>query len=973
MVRLARLTIAVALQVAVAGGLAHAQDPAPSDVASAQAAAPTGDPVMLEDGSQLWFVEMAGTPQADGGARASILAEQDAFRASAAQAGVRFTERRAFQSLWNGLVLAVRGRDIGRLGSLATVSAVYPVVAIAPPDGEPVLEPDLLTALAMTGADVAQSELGLTGAGVKVGVIDTGVDYDHPALGGDGVARANSARFPNARIVAGWDFVGDSFTGPSATRQPDAYPDDCAGHGTHVAGIIGAAGEVTGVAPGTQIGAYRVFGCQGSTTADIMIEAMERALDDGMQVVNMSIGAERQWPQYPTAVAADRLVRKGVVVCASIGNSGVIGLWGAGAPGVGHRVIGVGSFQNEFIHLPAVTVSPEGMTVPYNLAVGAPLPALPPAEGTFPLGRIGTSSAGAQACETLAPGSMAGRVAYVRRGTCGFYAKAINAQNAGAIAVVIYNNVAGTVVPDITPVPPGAPPVTIPVVAIAQVEGDQVAARLAQGPVDISWGAVLSIPNPSGGHMSGTSSYGPTPELAIKPDLGAPGGFIRSTFPLEKGGVANLSGTSMASPHVAGAVALLLQARPHTPPGAVRDILLNSARPSRRTPGIDAVHWQGAGMLRIDDAVRSTTRIRPGKLELGEVERGAITAALSIENRATVGISYVLGRQDALTTEPYTFAASFVPDTNAVAFSPNPVYVPAGLTVSVKVTIKPDPSLPDHSLFGGYLTAIPSDGGAELSVPYLGFKGDYQTIPALTPTAADPPFPRLTRLEPAGFVPHPEGASFTLQGIDLPWIEYHLDHPVERLTWEVFDAATGKSWHRALDQRFVARNSGALMFYRTGWTGTIMRGRHVTAVPDGRYVIKVSVAKALGDDDDPADVETWTSPPITITRPAGLAQAETAVGDAPHALALAPATPNPSGGDVAFRFSLPEAGPVSLEVYDLLGRRLRAWTWSELPAGAHDIPWDGRLEGGGRAPAGLLIYRLTSKGRTLSQKLVRLP
>jgi subtilisin family serine protease len=96
--------------------------------------------------------------------------------------------------------------------------------------------------------------------------------------------------------------------------SPDDNPDDCQGHGTHVAGIVGAnGGGIVGVAPQVQLGAYRVFGCAGSTTSDIIIAALERALADGMQVINQSLGAARQWPQYPSAQASSRLARKGVV------------------------------------------------------------------------------------------------------------------------------------------------------------------------------------------------------------------------------------------------------------------------------------------------------------------------------------------------------------------------------------------------------------------------------------------------------------------------------------------------------------------------------------------------------------------------------------------------------------------------------------------------------------------------------------
>ena len=167
----------------------------------------------------------------------------------------------------------------------------------------------------------------------------------------------------------------------------------------------------------------------------------------------MSIGdAFNNWPGSPTAAAADRLVKKGIVVVASIGNSGTSGLYAAGAPGVGEDVIGVASYENSHVALTTFTVSPGGESIGYANAAAAP-PA--PTSGSLPLARTGTPTTVGDGCVNApAPGSMTGKAVLIRRGAppapavCGFYNKALAAQNAGAAAVILYNNVPGRVQPD---------------------------------------------------------------------------------------------------------------------------------------------------------------------------------------------------------------------------------------------------------------------------------------------------------------------------------------------------------------------------------------------------------------------------------------------------------------------------------------------------------------------------------------------
>ena len=869
-VLLALLSLSVTLVCATAASAAV--DLQPLDQAPS---AETGQ--MLDESSRYWFVEFPTAPLADGSQAAAVDADDTAFRQEAAAEHVSYKERMHFKTLWNGFSIEAKSGAISKIRQFASVKAVYPMGVYRIPTTTTV-SPDLATALAMTGADIAQNELGLTGKGIKVAIMDTGIDYDHPDLG---------AGFgPGKRVFTGWDFVGDAYnadpTSPTfnPTPTPDPNPDDCNGHGTHVSGIVGAHGAVTGVAPDVRFGAYRVFGCDGSTTDDIMIAAMERVLHDDMDVLNMSIGdAFNNWPRSPTAAASDRLVRKGVVVVASIGNSGANGLYAAGAPGVGNDVIGVASFDNSHVGLATFTVSPGGESIGYADAAAAPLA---PKSGSLPLAKTGTTTTAGDGCVNApAPGTMTGKAVLIRRGsppppapTCGFYNKALNAQNAGAAAVILYNNVPGRFSPTVA----GPIPITIPVVAISDTEGVLLDGRIAAGPATMTWtNATGSFPNPTGGLISSFSSYGLDAELGLKPDIGAPGGLIRSTYPLEKGAYATISGTSMASPHVAGAAALLLQSwneeRGHRGDNSndVREILQNSADPkpwSLNAPlgFLDHTYRQGAGMLDIDGAILATTRVSPGKLSLGE-GTGPVTKTLRIKNKSGATVTYTLSHVVAVGTGPNTFVpGGFNLPATGVSFSSPTVTLGRGDSADVNVTITPDAALLDKSLYNGYIVITPSAGGGDvLRVPYAGFKGDYQSIQILAPTPFN--FPSLGRQNADGSFNLVTGGTFTLVGAtQQPNVLYHLDHQARNLTIDVVNA-DGKRLGRAHDLEFLARNSTSTGFFALAWDGSYSKNNHVKQAPDGQYKLVLSVEKPLAEKHNAAHTETWTSPSFTIDRP----------------------------------------------------------------------------------------------------------
>jgi subtilisin family serine protease len=841
----------------IAGGPVYTQQPVPAEQVD----------VAQDETPRAWFVELHGAPTADGGSAAALASEKQAFRAAAKAAGIAMRERFEYSRLWNGLSVEVAPGELSRLTRLAAVKNVFPVVNMTVPETSTGEQPELATAVSMTQADIAQNELGLSGQGVRVAIMDTGVDYDHPDLGG--------CFGQGCRVEVGWDFVGDAYNNDSTSpaynpvATPDAFPDDCNGHGTHVAGIVGASGGVTGVAPGVTFAAYRVFGCEGSTSSDIMIAAMERALQDGADVLNMSIGSSFQWPQYPTAQAADRLVNKGVVVVASAGNSGTSGAWATSAPSLGKKVISVASFANTFSNSPAFTITPDGRRVGYGNATAAP-PA--PFSGSYPMARTGATPSTAEGCVASPAGSFTGKVVLIRRGTCGFYDKALHAQNAGASAVVLYNNAAGTINPTVAPVAPATTPIVIPVVAITLADGVEINNRIASGTVDMTWTSEsISTPNPGANLISSFSSYGMSPDLVLKPDLGAPGGNIRSTVPLEQGRYANISGTSMSSPHVAGAVALLLEARPHTPSQAVRSILQNTASPrlwfgNPALGFLELTHRQGAGMLQIADAIQSSAKVEPGKLSLGEFETGATpnVHTLRVENNGSSAVTYHVSHAPALASNG-TFTVGFFNAPAQVALSSHIVTVAPGGSATVDVTVAPNVALADRAQYGGWVVFTPEGDGQTLRVPFAGLKGDYQSIQVLTPTANG--FPWLARSVGTSFVNQPSGGSFTMAGADIPNFVVHLDHQSRELKFEVFDAATGKSWHRILTESYVPRNSGAATFFVFDWDGETRGGNKIYTVPNGQYVVKLTVTKALGDSTNPAHVETWTSPVVTIARP----------------------------------------------------------------------------------------------------------
>lgn len=314
----------------------------------------------------------------------------------------------------------------------------------------------------MTQVDKLRA-LGYTGKGVKLAIIDTGVDYTHPALGGC---------FGEGCLVSyGYDLVGDDYTG-SNTPVPDDDPLDCAGHGTHVsgkepnqfafvntactvklnmnsrAGIVAAQPNeynFTGAAPDVTLGMYKVFGCASSVTNDVLISAYNMAYEAGSDVITASIGGDNGWSEEPWAVAVQRIVEAGVPCTVAAGNAGELGVFYASGAADGKLVTAVASFDAwdypAFLAVGFYNTSEEATEESFGWSEGSP------GFGTVSLPLWATSNdttTETDACDALPADTpdLSGYIVLIRRGTCSFASKAENAAAYGAKYVMFYANTA---------------------------------------------------------------------------------------------------------------------------------------------------------------------------------------------------------------------------------------------------------------------------------------------------------------------------------------------------------------------------------------------------------------------------------------------------------------------------------------------------------------------------------------------------
>jgi minor extracellular serine protease Vpr len=504
-----------------------------------------------------------------------------------------------FQHAINGIKVQATPDQIASFASLPGVVAVK---------GVRTYHLDNAHSVPFIGAPQAwQGPQGLHGEHIKVAVIDTGVDYTHANFGGPGTVDAFNAAFANSTLPAdstlfgpsapkvkgGTDLVGDNYNASSSdpaktVPHPDPNPLDCNGHGSHTSGTATGFGVTSagttfagpydattpnqsftigpGVAPLADLYAVRVFGCSGSATTNVVVEAIDWAIANNMQVISMSLGSDFGTEDDADAEASENAVNAGVVVAAASGNAGPIP-YITSTPGSGDKAISVAAMDSHD-SFPGVTLAlSTGSSIVAQNSNGAAITDSTSLSVLVLRNPDNTISLG---CADSEYANVAGKLVVALRGVCARVQRAIFGQAHGAAAVALINNADGY-----PPFEGNIGGVTIPFLGIlggSSTDGTLLAAAAMAALTN------TAIANPTFRHFASFSSSGPrTGDGHLKPDVAGPGVSVFSTAI----GTGNqgffASGTSMATPHVAGSAALAIQAHPRWEADEVAAAVVNTA------------------------------------------------------------------------------------------------------------------------------------------------------------------------------------------------------------------------------------------------------------------------------------------------------------------------------------------------------------------------------------------------------------
>ncbi len=428
------------------------------------------------------------------------------------------------------------------------------------------------------GTDVPRFE-GIDGSGIKIAVIDTGVDYNHPDLFGWG---------PDGKVVGGYNFIQEG--------QP---PMDNNGHGTQVAGVAAADGQAVGVAPKAKILAYKVSEDGEGVASDLIIRAIEKAIEDEADIINISLGVNKTNTKIERAV--NQALEKEIFVVTAAGNDGP-SLESIGSPGRNFGSVTVGATYNNLTSSLVATLEIDNK--PYTV-----IPMVGNENTEYAItGKLVFGGYGKE--DELKDLDVKDSILVVERGSdvpgelLYFSIKESNAADAGAKAMIVYNNVPGIflgelihefIEPDYSP--------RIPVVSMDREEGLEIVES-----IDGQHATLNLFFNPD--YLAHFSSRGPVSPFYIKPEIVAPGAYINTTQ--SNAGYNFTSGTSYAAPHVSGAAALLLQKNPDLHHHEIKSLLLTTVEPVTDAYGNEfSINEAGGGRLNIAKAFDAKLIIEP--------------------------------------------------------------------------------------------------------------------------------------------------------------------------------------------------------------------------------------------------------------------------------------------------------------------------------------------------------------------------
>ena len=511
----------------------------------------------------------------------------------------------------------------------------------------------------------------LTGRGVKVGIIDTGIDYNHPDL---------------KKVYKGGRDLVDYDDDPMETI---GSPLISTAHGTHVAGIIAANGSLRGVAPEAEIYAYRALGPGGTGNTESIIAAIDAAIRDKMDIINLSLGNSINGPDLPINSALNKAVEEGITAVVSSGNAGP-NAWTVGSPGTTSKAISVGAS------------SPPIKTPYLQVGLGAKVKDIPLYAIT------GTKNWNLTSFKRLADGGygrssdikdVKNKIVLVKRGKINITEKILNVQRRGGLAVIIANSGEAPLLYNVKI------PMQIPAVWITESDGQLLTSYLQENKEH----TMKMVYRKEADLLASFSSRGPvTVSWEIKPDLVAPGVAIDSTIP---GGYLALQGTSMSAPHVTGAAALLKQAHPDWTPEQIKSALMTTAKHLKNKEGdFYKTYEQGAGRLQLQEAVNVDTFFYPSSITLGLYDKkegeNKHVKKLVIENKneVTQHYSFSIPKDEKGLNWNLPLAFSLQPNEKKE--------VEIGLSVNAKKLEK--------GMYDGYLRV--SEGAKVLHIPYLYMK-----------------------------------------------------------------------------------------------------------------------------------------------------------------------------------------------------------------------------------------------------------